>query len=165
MAWEVSRASLISTQRRCGFAGAGNTCSGRNLEVDKVRSADSLTRPVNVMVINVVKRNKRSRREEVDGCWLKWAVDKKKRRAVESLVHARDSTVVVAKAEGAATRSASWTRGRLSFCHQPDSAQLELMICKVTLSPLLVPKVEMPKDQPSVQLRHRGEAVRNQNLR
>jgi hypothetical protein len=48
-----------------GFAGAGNPSSVRNLDVDKVGVADSLTGAV-VMAIMVVERIKRSRREEVD---------------------------------------------------------------------------------------------------
>jgi hypothetical protein len=49
------------------FAGAGHTSSVRNLDVDKVGAADSLTRAVMVMVIIVVERVKRPRHEEVDG--------------------------------------------------------------------------------------------------
>jgi hypothetical protein len=47
----------------CGFAGAGNTSGVRNLDVDKVGAADSLTGAVMVMMIIVVERIKRSRRE------------------------------------------------------------------------------------------------------
>jgi energy-converting hydrogenase Eha subunit C len=43
----------------------GNTSSVRNLDVDKVGAADSLTGAVMVMVIIVVERIKRSRHEEV----------------------------------------------------------------------------------------------------
>jgi hypothetical protein len=63
----------------CGFTGAGNTNSVRNLDVDKVGAADSLTQVVMVIVIIVVERIKSSKREEVDAGQLKWAVDKSKR--------------------------------------------------------------------------------------
>jgi len=46
----------------CGFAGAGNTSSVRNLNVDKVGAAESLTGAT-----MVIKRIKRSRHEEVEG--------------------------------------------------------------------------------------------------
>ncbi|KAF8497805.1 hypothetical protein F5888DRAFT_1634238 [Russula emetica] len=51
----------------CGFAGPGNTSSVRNLDVDKAWAVDSLTGAVIIMVIIVVERMKRSRREELDG--------------------------------------------------------------------------------------------------
>ena len=51
----------------------------RNIDVDKVVAAYSLTGAVMVMVIIVVERIKRSRCEEVDGGQLKWVVDKSKR--------------------------------------------------------------------------------------
>src|SRR6267154_3901390 len=55
----------------------GNTSSAWNLDVDKVGAADSLTRlSCMVMVIILIERIKRSRREEVDGGQLKWVVDK-----------------------------------------------------------------------------------------
>lgn len=56
----------------CGFTGASNTSSVRNLDVNRVGA-------VMVMVIVVVERIKRSRREEVDRSKLKRAVDKSKR--------------------------------------------------------------------------------------
>jgi hypothetical protein len=59
-----------------GFAGDGNTGSVRNLDVGAANSLGA----VMIMVIIVVERIKRSsRREEVDGSQLKWAVDKSKR--------------------------------------------------------------------------------------
>ena len=45
----------------------------------KLWAADSLTGAVVIMVIIVVERIKRSRREEVDESQLKWAVDKSKK--------------------------------------------------------------------------------------
>jgi hypothetical protein len=53
----------------CEFAGAGNTNSVRNLDVDKVEAADSLTGAVMVMVlvIIVIERIKCSRCKKVDG--------------------------------------------------------------------------------------------------
>jgi hypothetical protein len=46
------------------------------MPVDKVGAADSLTRAVTIMVIIIVERIKRSRREEVDGGQLERAVEK-----------------------------------------------------------------------------------------
>ena len=79
--------------RWCEFAGAGNTCSVRNLDVDKVGAADSLTGAVMAMVIVVVERIKRSRREDVDGGQLKWAVDKSKRN-MKAMSHQLEGTAV-----------------------------------------------------------------------
>ena len=52
----------------------------RNLDVDKVGAADPLTGTAVAMVIIVVERIERSRREEVDGGQLKWVADKSKRK-------------------------------------------------------------------------------------
>ena len=62
------------------FAGAGDGSSVRNLDVDKVGAADSLTGAVVIMVTIVIERIKRPRREEVDGGQLKWDVDKSKKK-------------------------------------------------------------------------------------
>jgi hypothetical protein len=85
----------------------------RNLDVDKAGAADSLTGAVMVMVIIVVERMKRSRREKLDRGQLKWAVDKSKRNVKAVSRHA--------PSEGGGGKSRARTqRGRDDF-----PAQLE----------------------------------------
>ena len=63
---------IVHDDDGCGFAGAGNSSSVRNLEVGKVGA-------VTVMVIIVVNRIKHSRCEEVYGGQFERAINKSKR--------------------------------------------------------------------------------------
>jgi len=65
----------VNGREWCGFAGDGNISNVRNLDIDKVGAADSLTGFVVVMVIIVIERIKLFKTRGS----VKWVVDRSKR--------------------------------------------------------------------------------------